>query len=368
MLEQCPQPALIGASEPLVTAMVTNDVCTMGNFVLACTTNHLNSPETAMRAAVVTSFGAAPRYQEFPTPEPVNANEMLVDVLAAGLHPRVRSQADGSHYTSTDELPLVPGIDGVGRGADGLLRYFILPETTMGAMAEQTVIDLRRSLVLPDTSDPVAVAAAMNPAMSSWVALRQRVQFQAGQNVLVLGATGNAGRLAVQLAALLGANQVVAAGRNADRLANLARLGATDTVLLDGDADNIAHRLGQAAADADVVIDYLWGEPTAAAMVAVVTGRADRSKPLTWIEIGSVAGPTAAIPSAALRAVRLQIVGSGQGSVGTHEILAELPALAEAITSGTFDIGARPMPLCDVEKAWADSAGTTQRIVLMPQR
>lgn len=106
----------------------------------------------------------------------------------------------------------MPGIDGVGRGADGLLRYFILPDTTMGAMAEQTVIDPRRSIVLPEDSDPIAVAAAMNPAMSSWVALHQRVPFQAGQNVLVLGATGNAGRMAVQIARLLGADQVIAGG------------------------------------------------------------------------------------------------------------------------------------------------------------
>jgi NADPH:quinone reductase-like Zn-dependent oxidoreductase len=132
-----------------------------------------------MKAAVVSSFDSPPRYQEFPAPVPAGGHEMLVDVLAAGLHPRVRSQANGSHYTSTDELPLVPGIDGVGRGPDGRLRYFILPETTMGAMAEQTVIDTRRSVVLPDGADPVAVAAAMNPAMSSWVALSQRVSFEA---------------------------------------------------------------------------------------------------------------------------------------------------------------------------------------------
>jgi NADPH:quinone reductase-like Zn-dependent oxidoreductase len=320
-----------------------------------------------LHAAVVTSFDSAPRYQEFPVPVPAGADEILVDVLAAGLHPRVRSQAGGSHYTSTDELPLVPGIDGVGRGPDGLLRYFLLPDTTMGAMAEQTVIDTRRSLVLPESCDPVAVAAAMNPAMSSWIALRQRVEFRAGQNVLVLAATGNAGQLAVQIAKLFGAGRIVAAGRGAGRLAGLPALGATDTVLLEGDADDVARRLGRAATDVDVVIDYLWGEPTAAAMVAVVTDRDDRGKPLTWIEIGSVAGPTAAIPSAALRAARLQIVGSGQGSVSTREILAELPELAREITNGTFDINAQSMPLSDVEQAWADAASASRRIVLTPR-
>ena len=169
-----------------------------------------------MRAAVVTSFGTPPTCQDFPTPTPQGADEVLVDVIASGLHPRVRSQADGSHYTSTGDLPLVPGIDGVGRAPDGSLRYFVLPDTTMGAMAEQTVIDLRRSVVLPGGSDPALIAAAMNPAMSSWVALRQRVRFPAGQNALVLGATGNAGQMAVQIAKLLGAGQIIGAGRDAE--------------------------------------------------------------------------------------------------------------------------------------------------------
>jgi len=308
-----------------------------------------------LKAAVVSEFGSAPRYRDFPVPVPAGEDEVLVHVLAAGLHPRVRSQADGSHYTSTGELPLVPGVDGVGRGPDGQLRYFILPDTAMGAMAEQTVIDLRRSIVLPASTDPVAVAAAMNPAMSSWIALRQRTRFQTGQDVLVLGATGNAGAMALQVARHLGAGQVIAAARDERKLAALAALGTAATVPL---ADI------KAAADVDVVIDYLWGEPAAAAMAAIVTGRADRGKPLTWIQIGAVAGATAAIPSAALRAARLDIVGSGQGSVTSREYLAELPALAEQIAAGTFDVDARAVPLADVEQAWAATTG--QRIVFVP--
>ena len=317
-----------------------------------------------MYAAVVTSFDAPPRYEHVPTPRPGGPDQMLVDVLAAGLHPRVRSQADGSHYTSTAELPLVPGIDGVGRGPDGLLRYFVLHDTAVGAMAQRTVIDARRSIVLPDSSDPVAVAAAMNPAMSCWLALRQRIRFEPGQRVLVLGATGNAGRLAVQIARLLGAGAVLAAGRDAGRLAALPALGATATVPLGGGSDLAA--LGRAAAEVDVVLDYLWGEPAAAVMAAVVTDRADRSRPLTWIQIGSVAGPTAAIPSAALRAARLDILGSGQGSIGNRDILAELPALADRIATGALAADARAVPLAEVERAWAEAARTTERVVLVP--
>jgi NADPH:quinone reductase-like Zn-dependent oxidoreductase len=313
-----------------------------------------------MYAAVVTSFDVPPSYQEVPTPTPQGSDEVLVDVVAARLHRRVRSQADGSHYTSTGQLPLVPGVDGVGRMSDGTLRYFALGDTTSGAMAEQTVIDLRQSFVLPDGTDPVLVAAAMNPALSSWVALQRRTKFQAGQTVLILGATGSSGQMAVQVAKRLGAGHVIAAGRDPQRLAELPELGA-DTIVRLGDTPG----LGEVAADVDVVIDYLWGPVTVDAMIAIATNRVDDSRPLTWIEIGAVVGPTAAIPSAALRALPLQIVGSGQGSVSTEGILAELPALADEITSGALRIDARAVPLADVTSAWKD-IDSAERIVLTP--
>ncbi|MBE7195790.1 MAG: zinc-binding alcohol dehydrogenase family protein [Gordonia polyisoprenivorans] len=316
-----------------------------------------------MRAAVVTVFDRAPRYEEFPTPTASGPDDLLVQVLAAGLHPRVRSQADGSHYTSTDQLPLIPGIDGVGRTPDGTLRYFILPDTNLGAMADYTVIDIRRSVPLPPGTDPIQVAAAMNPAMSSWLALGNRISFQPGQRVLVLGATGNAGRMAIQVARHLGAEDVVAVGRGADRLADL---DAERTVSLDDDPATIGQRLGDAAADVDVVLDYLWGQPAADALVAMVPRRADDSQALHWIQIGSVAGAQSPIPSAALRATNLRILGSGQGSIPTRGILRELPHLAAEINRGTFDIQAKAMPLADVEQAWARAAASSQRLVLVP--
>ncbi|MEV4509997.1 zinc-binding alcohol dehydrogenase family protein [Dactylosporangium sp. NPDC049525] len=310
-----------------------------------------------MHAAVVTVFDMPPQYREHPDPAARRKDEVVVDVLAAGLHPRVRSQADGSHYTSTGELPLIPGIDGVVRDPKGRLRYTVLDDTNLGTLAERTVIDLNRSVVLPDGVDPVQIAAAMNPAMSSWVALRRRINFRRRQHVLVLGATGNAGRMAIQVAKRFGAARVTAAGRDASRLAGLAALGA--------DATCTFEELAQAA-DADVVIDYVWGEPTAQAMVAMLTARADRGRPLTWIQIGSVAGPTAPIPSAALRSARLDIVGSGIGSVPGRDFIKELPKLAAAVTSGAFDVRARAVPLAQVEQAWTSTPGTTDRIVLVP--
>jgi NADPH:quinone reductase-like Zn-dependent oxidoreductase len=310
-----------------------------------------------MKAAVVDDFSQAPRYRDVRDPEATGSEEVVVEVLAAGLHPRVRSQAGGSHYTSTGELPLIPGVDAVVRDPAGKLRYTILEDTARGTMAERTVIRLDRSVVLPDTIDPVVVAAAMNPAMSSWVGLRQRIGFGEGQQVVILGATGNAGRMAIEVAKRFGASRVIAAGRDIAKLDELTALGADEVCTF----DQLAR-----AADVDVVIDYVWGAPTAAAMVEIITNRADRGRPLTWLEIGAVAGPEAAIPAAALRAARVQLVGSGIGSVSGPDFVKELPKLAEAVAQGAFDVRAKAVPLAEVEQVWSSTAGTSHRIVLVP--
>jgi NADPH:quinone reductase-like Zn-dependent oxidoreductase len=317
-----------------------------------------------MRAAVVHSFDAPPRYDTIGTPQPGGEHEVLVDVLAAGLHPRVRSGADGTHYTSEGVLPMVPGIDAVGRTPEGELLYFVAPDTALGTMAERAVVDRRRAITLPPGTDPVAVAAAMNPAMSSWVALRRRVTLRPGARVLVLGATGSAGRLAVQIAKHLGAGHVVAAGRDPERLDLLPGLGADETVSLLGEPELVADRLGKAAGDADVVIDYLWGAAAERAMPALLTARAERAEPLAWIQIGSMAGADLTLPSALLRAANLQIMGSGQGSVTTSGIIAELPALAAEIASGTLAIDPLALPLSEVERAWTTQITPSQRVVL----
>jgi len=319
-----------------------------------------------VNAAVVRSFGDPPAYEPFPTPTPTSAEEMLIDVVAAGLHPRTRSSANGSHYTSSGQLPMIPGLDGVGRDPDGQLRYFILHDTPLGSMAEQVVIDARRSVVLPAGTDVLTVAAAMNPAMASWIALRKRIAFQPGQSVLVLGATGSAGQMTVQIAKHLGASHVVAAGRDPARLAALSELGADTTVSLAGDPDTADRALAQAAAEVDLVLDFLWGPATERTMPAVLTHRTDKSRPLTWVEIGSMSGLEITLPSAWLRAVRIQLVGSGQGSVSTGEIVGELPALAAEISSGAYGIDAVSAPLSEVQTTWNAPVAPGQRIVFVP--
>jgi NADPH:quinone reductase-like Zn-dependent oxidoreductase len=318
-----------------------------------------------MHAAVVTEFGAPPRYQHFAAPV-AHDGEEIVDVLASGLHPRVRSQAAGTHYTSTDELPLIPGIDGVGRRADGSMVYFLLPDTTYGAMAEQTVIDPRRSIPLPVDADPVLLAAAMNPAMSSWVVFRKRIVFEPGQSVLVLGGTGSAGQLAIQIALHLGASSVVAAGRGAEKLAALGALGASATIDLAAEPDAVAADIAAKAGNVDVVIDYLWGKPAELAIMPLLTGRDDRGRLLSWVQIGAIAGPDITLPSAALRQANIHFLGSGQGSVSARGILETLPSLVDEIDRGTFSIDAIAAPLADVESLWSARDRPTERIVLTP--
>jgi NADPH:quinone reductase-like Zn-dependent oxidoreductase len=208
----------------------------------------------------------------------------------------------------------------------------------------------------------------MNPGMSSWVALQQRVRFTTGQSVLILGATGSAGQLAIQVAKHFGAGAVLAAGRGADRLAALGRLGADDTIDLAADPELVAHDLTAKAADVDVVLDYLWGKPAESAIMPLLMGRKDRTRLISWVQIGAIAGASASLPSAALRQANIHFLGSGQGSVSRAGILSALPDLVAEIDKGSFSIDAVARPLADVELIWnAPTAGPTERIVLTPE-
>ena len=322
---------------------------------------------TRMNAAVVTSFAEPPHYQPFDVPPPRHDGEALVDVLAVGLHPRVRSGASGAHYTSAGTLPMIPGVDAVGRRPDGRLIYFAAADDVIGTMADKALASPRRSVELPEGADATQIAAAMNPAMSSWVALRRRARLQPGQSVLILGATGNAGAMAVQVARLLGAGRIIGAGRDPGRLQALTgRPGADEVVRLTADTEATGKALAAAAAETDIVLDYLWGTPAQQTMTALLTARSDRSRLLDWVQIGAVAGATTELPSVALRSANLRLQGSGQGAVGAADYLAELPSLISEISAGRITVTTRTVPLADVEQAWTRPETPGERTVLVP--
>src|SRR5581483_1939571 len=173
----------------------------------------LDPEGTHMKAAIVTAAGTLPTFGDFRTPAAQQGLE-LVNVTAAALSNLTKGRAAGSHYSSENQYPFVPGVDGVGTTPDGHRVYFAMPEAPFGAMAEQTLVDPRRTIFVPDSLDDITAAALANPGMSCWAALVERAHFQPGETVLINGATGSSGTVAVQVAKHLGAKKVIATGRN----------------------------------------------------------------------------------------------------------------------------------------------------------
>lgn len=320
-----------------------------------------------MNAAVVHAFDAPPRYTSFA--EPVAAEgEVLVDVIAAGLHPIVKALASGSHYGSTGELPFIPGVDGIGRQQDGTKIYFGMSRSPFGTFAERALAARRICIPLPEGLDGVMMAGMANPGMSSWVALTRRAKFMAGENVLILGATGVAGQLAVQIARHLGAQRIVAAGRNRDVLEMLKDLGADAIIPLDQEYDSLVSSIRREGADAriDVVLDYLWGRPAEAVLQATSRkGLQHTASRVRFVQVGESAGKTISLPAAALRSSAIELLGSGFGSASMDEIFRALAEFFQVAARSSLKINIRPVRLRDVEALW-NSPEQGARLVFLP--
>jgi len=307
-----------------------------------------------MNAAVVSAFDAPPRYSVFA--EPVAAEgEKIVDVTAAGLHPIVRALANGTHYGSPGELPFIPGVDGVGRLQDGSRVYFGIARGPFGTFSERAPAASGMCLRLPEGISDVTAAGIANPAMSSWVALTVRTRFVAGENVLILGATGVAGQLAVQIAKRLGARRVIAAGRNPRALEKLQDLGADAIVSLDQEHEALVStfRRQWAEAGVDVVLDYLWGHPAESVMEAISQkGLRIASSRVRYVQIGASAGNPISLRADTLRSSRLELLGSGFGSASLDEIWQALAEFFKVAVQNPFQYNTRTAPLRDIEALW----------------
>lgn len=315
-----------------------------------------------INAALVESFDEPPHFRSVPAPEAADGQE-VVDVLAVGVHPATRGIAAGKHYTSPKSLPALAGADAVVRRADGGLAYVMVMGA--GSLAERIVIDPATAIPVPDGTDPALLAATMNPALSSWAALRTRVPFEAGQSVLVHGATGNAGSMAVKVAKHLGAARVIAAGRNRARLDELAAEGADHVVQLTPDQDATAAALAEAAAEVDVVLDYVWGPPTELAMRAILGARTQHTRLLDWVQIGGMGGDAITLSGHALRSTAFRVLGSGFGAVEPETTQKEFTELVAAIAAGGMAVRPHPFPLAEVEAAWAHKDAPGERTVIV---
>jgi NADPH:quinone reductase-like Zn-dependent oxidoreductase len=322
-----------------------------------------------MKAAIVVEAGKAPVYGNFKDPVPANG-EVEVTVSAAALSNVVRSRASGTHYSSQSsssrQLPFVVGIDGVGRLDGGRRVYFVLPKAPFGSMAEKAVIRPTQCVSLPDDLDDVTAAAIANPGMSAWAAFKERAKLTAGETVLVNGATGTAGRLAVQIAKYMGARKVVATGRNAEALKDLSVLGADVTIPLGdgGDAfeDALKEQFGEGGID--VVLDYLWGVSAERIIFAGAKAGKD-AVPIRFVHIGAVSAPNITLPSAALRSSAITLMGSGIGSIPVDKIVKSIGELMQTTVPGGFKIATKTFPLSEVEQVWAAANSTPRSVFQM---
>lgn len=316
-----------------------------------------------MKAALVLNPGQAPVYGDFPEPGPAEG-ESQIAVTATSLNQVTKSRASGTHYTTPGSFPFVAGVDGIGWLADGRRVYFLLPTAPFGSMAEQSRARASHCLVLPDNLDDVTAAAIAIPGMSSWAALQERAMFQAGETVLINGATGTSGRLAVQIARYLGASKVIATGRNTEALQSLTHLGADMTIPLVGDDEALEKAfLAPFHEGVDVVLDYLWGPSMERLLIAAAKAGKDGA-PIRVVHIGAVSADNISLPSPVLRSSALQLMGSGIGSVPFNRLLKAIEGVLQATVPGRFEIATTTVPLSKVEDAWSTEARQPRTVFL----
>jgi len=317
-------------------------------------------------AAVLHKLGTAPRYEPFP--EPVAGDgEVIVHVHAASLKPIDKQLASGSHYASSRELPLICGSDGVGHRSDGQRVFFGGPRPPYGAMTQRTVVPRAFTFPVPDKVTDETAAALPNPAVSAWLSLAYRAKLAPDENVLILGATGVTGKLAVKIAKLLGAGRVVAAGRNQQVLSTLRQQGADGTIGLDLPTpelhDAFVREAGQTGFQ--VVLDYVWGRPAEAFLTALTRKEFAVIKSETrFVQVGESAGPTMSLSAAVLRSTAVTILGTA--GIPPRNILVDaLQKVMTGAASGELQVDTERVPLADIENAWErDRRGS--RLVIIP--
>ncbi|AOJ71915.1 MULTISPECIES: quinone oxidoreductase family protein [Burkholderia] len=317
-----------------------------------------------MKAAVVLGAGQRPAYAEFDSPG-ASPGHRAIDVTASALSRLAQARASGAHYSSTGRFPFVAGVDGAGRLDDGRRVYFFGPQAPFGAMAERTLVPEANCIPLPDSLDDVTAAAIALPGMSSWAALTERARLAAGETVLVNGATGTSGRLAVRIAKHLGAAKVIATGRNANVLDALKSAGADVTISLAQDDGQVARAFEtHFRAGVDVVLDYLWGASARAALMAAANASPE-ARPVRFVQIGTIGGADVLLPGAVLRATAITLMGSGLGSLSLPRLLDAARAVFEAARAAGLRIDTETVPLADVGAYWDDTSSLVRPVFTM---
>ena len=306
-----------------------------------------------MRAAQIAELGKPP--------EPVDREgEGSVEVLAVALNPLDLAIAAGRFYGGHPPLPYVPGCEAVGR-LDGERVYLFGEGRGIGRdgfLAERLEFPASLAVPVPDGVDDAVAAACGIAGIAGWLPLAERAPVRSDDRVLVLGATGTVGSIALQVARLLGAERVVAAGRDSDRLERARELGADATVSLEG--DGLSERLREAAGGEGptLVVDALWGEPVQAAVEAAAPGA-------RIVKLGQSAGPEATLPSAAVRGKQLSILGHSNFAFSPDERGQAYLDVTEHVAAGRITIDVETFALDEVGAAWRAQEGGSKAVVCL---
>lgn len=319
-----------------------------------------------MKAAVLHEFGGIPRYEDFPDPV-ARDGEVVIEVRAVAVENVDKAMAAGTHFAARQflpELPAIVGFDGIGTLPDGALVGFSLPRPPYGALAERVVVPAQNTIPAAEGIDP-AIAVVISSAVTG-LAIRTAAGFTPGETVLVQGATGVAGRLAVQVARLLGAGRVVATGRNDDALAEVTGLGADAVINTAVDDDELVQAFAaEADGGYDVVLDFLWGRPTELLLKALVPSRIGQSKPTRLVQAGESAGPNISLPADSIRTSGVEIYGVGKGLDG-QAVADAYSQIVQWTRDGKLIVGIERTPLSQIETAWQRTDLSGKRLVITP--
>lgn len=306
-----------------------------------------------MRAALIREPGTGP---ELVNDHPEPHGEIVVEVTAAPLNPVDLSIASGKFYAGPPNTPYVPGVEGVGRTKNGGRVWFETGAGFLGdgSMAERAAVAPERMVGLPDGIDDALAGCFGVAGIAAWVPLTYRACLEEGETVLVLGATGVVGQIAVQAARILGAGRVIAAGRDAEKL---RQLDADATVQLPAGAEALQEAAGGLI---DVVIDPLWGDHATTATEAMnVNGR--------LVMLGQSAGQQATFDAGVVRGRALKILGHSNATVPPEVKEGALKAMCDHAVKGRLKVEYEEVPLDQVAAAWERQANSPHvKLVLVP--
>ena len=314
-----------------------------------------------MRSVSVVEWGAAPAVTDVPEPSAA-PGRALVRLRAAALNPVDLAIASGRFYMALPDPPFTAGAEAVGEvvSSERLpagTRVWCL--TMTGAFGELVSAPDETLVPVPDALEDVAAAALGVAGLAGWMPVRERGRLAPGENVVVLGAGGVVGQVAVQAARMNGARWVVAVARSESGRERARGLGA-DLALPTG--DGLAGALREALPDgADLVVDTLWGDSAAAAIAVLRRGA-------RHVQVGNAESPSMEVVAGPLRGKRVDLLGFSVFSEDPPELRRAYAELTEVAALGEVTLDVEPVPLADAPAAWARQAAGTggRKLVLVP--